>query len=303
MSIRVECTGCHAVLEVKDALAGQQGACPKCGGTIQVPGARTGTSAPSLTDATGPEMLAELRRRKKSAVLIVFDSPASGDYELSRQAGANVRCYSTADMDNQKMMQVLGEVGRMSQGQATSKGGVGLTPEGPTPFELKGDHVGSTLAAFKKKYDRTLGAGLQAPFCSDSFPGQANEQLNTEPWHYAAGIVHARIDLPSEGASPTVGGVETEKLIYQFVDSRLFRISALFDTDSFHHIRQALYEKYGPANEEQQDPMQFTWRNEVSTVELQRGSIRPKKPSMLHIVHTELFRLFQSRVPTRASDL
>lgn len=305
MPIRLECTGCRSILEVKDALAGKQGACPKCGAVIMVPAQGQPADGPRLlADATGAEMIETIHRRNKSAVLVVFETPEAGNYDLTDQAGANVRCYRTADMDDQQLMQVLSQLGQMSQGKSNARGGVGLASNDQLqPYACKGDPVGMSLDAFKQKYARDLGAGLKAPFCSDAFAGQANQALLSEPWHAKAGIVHARVDLPSENHSPTIAGVDTEILLYQFVDGRLFRITALFDTDSFHHIREALCDKQGPPADELRDPLGYVWENQVSRIELIRGTIRPKKPSMLHYIHRELFARFQTRTPTRTQDI
>src|SRR5262245_55596124 len=48
-----------------------------------------------LSQATAPDMMIEIARRKKSAVLVVFETPIGEGYELSRQPSANVRCYRT----------------------------------------------------------------------------------------------------------------------------------------------------------------------------------------------------------------
>jgi len=144
------------------------------------------------------EMVEELSRRKRSAVLVVFETPESESYELNQQPGADVHCYRTADMNDAQLMQVLQELGSMSQGQRTDKGGVGLGADGrPQPFELKGDRLGTSL----------------------------------------------------------------------------------------------------------EDPLRFIWRNKVSSIELVRGTIRPKRPSMLHFVHGELYQSFQGRAPSRSEDL
>lgn len=305
MTIRLECTGCKSILEVKDALAGKQGNCPKCGAVIVVPAANQQTAhGRLLAEATGAEMIETIHRRQKSAILVVFETPASGVYDLTAQSGANVRCYRTADMDDQQLMEVLAQLGQMSQGKTNAQGGVGLAvDEELQPFALKDDPVGMSLAQFKEKYARELGAGLKAPFCSDAFAGQANQALLSEPWHAKAGIVHARVDLPSENHSPTIAGVDTEILLYQFVDGLLFRITALFDTDSFHHIREALCDKHGPPSDELRDPLGYVWQNQVSRIEVIRGTIRPKRPSMLHFIHLELYARFQTRTPTRTQDL
>jgi hypothetical protein len=264
------------------------------------------TPAPSstpLSQALAPDIMAEIARRRKSAVLVVFETPIGDSYDISRQPGANVRCYRTGDMNDAQVMQVLGELGNMSQGQRNQKGGIGLTPEiDATPFELKGDRLGMALLDFKKKYLRNVG-GLTLPYTSESLAGQSNPTLWCEPWHASAGIVHARTELPSENNSPTVAGVKTELFLYHFVDSRLFRITALFDTEAFHVVRKALVDKQGQPTTEIKDPMELSWENAVSTIRLVRGTMRPKKLSTLLLIHHELQALAESRVPKRESDL
>jgi hypothetical protein len=207
-------------------------------------------------------------------------------------------------MDETRLRQVLTELGRMTQGQhASAQPLVADAEDAAQPFELKGDRLGLTLEAFKTKYARNLGGGMSAPFCSDDFPGQNLEALHAQAWHAAAGIVHARIDLPSEANSPTVAGVATEVLLYQFVDQQLFRITALFATESFHLMREALCVKYGQPTLTRENPVAYVWQNDVSYIELLRGTIRPKRPSMLHLVHKTLYQLFQSRAPSRSQDL
>jgi hypothetical protein len=332
--VRIECNGCHAVLQVRAEMAGQQGRCPKCGNVVTIlapppsdvldsipPGdtviSRTAPAplpelmrppqAPASTlplgQAMGADIVAEIARRKKSAVLLVFETPLDGSYDISAQPQANVRCFRTSDMNDAQLMQVLSELGKMTQGQPTVKGGVGLQ-SGPDelPFELKGDRLGITLRDFKTKYARALG-GIRLPYCSDSSPGQPNATLWSEPWHAAAGIVHGRVELPSENNSPTVAGVKTEIFLYHFVDGRLFRMTALFDTEAFHLVREAMVQKYGTPARESKDPMELRWENAASAMYLVRGTMRPKKLSSIVLTHHELQALADSRVPQRETDL
>lgn len=314
-TVRLQCGNCQAALQVRAELAGQQGKCPQCGAAVAVPAdaaAAADSAAMSsvnqagllpLGRATAVDMLAEVARRKKSAVMVVFETPADGDYRVGREPGANVRCYSSPDMSAEQMMEVLAEVGRMTRGAANAKGGVQLQGEGgPTPYELKGDRLGMTLDEFKAKYARRVGA-FQLPLCSDSSPGQVIEALRTEAWFDAAGLVNARVDLPSESNPPTVAGVKTELMLYQFVDGKLYRITVLFDTEAFHHVRQALIAKLGAATTERQDPVAHIWDNGVSAVKLLRGAMRPRKPSILHVVHHGLLKVAEGRTPQRSSDV
>jgi hypothetical protein len=257
----------------------------------------------SLGQASAPEMLAEIFRRKKSAVMVVFETPDSGSYELSRQPDANVRCYRTEDMSDVQLMQVLEHVGHMSQGKRNQKGGIGLQPDAEAiAFELKGDRLGMALDDFKAKYARRAGS-ITLPYTSESCPGQANASLWSEPWHVAAGLINARVELPSEGNSPTVAGVKTELMLYHFVDGRLFRITTLFDTEAFHLIREAIVAKHGAPTTEIKEPMELAWVNAVSTLRLVRGMMRPKKASMLVLVHHELQKAAEGRMPRRVDDL
>lgn len=320
--IRVQCTDCGTALQVRAEMAGQQGRCPKCGAMINIPSAATAESAtppsassPSLVlppvsatslplaQATAPDMIAEVQRRKKSAVMVVFETPADGAYELSKNAAANVRCYRTADMSDGQLMDVLAHLGRMSQGMRNQKGGIGLQPEGaPLAYELKGDRLGMTLAEFRAKHGRKVGS-MTLPYCSDACAGQANPNLWSEPWHVAAGLINGRVDLPSENNPPTIAGVRTELFLYHFVDERLFRMTALFDTEAFHLIHNALVQKQGPPTKENKERMEMTWENGVSTIKLTRGTMRPKKASTLFFIHNALQKSAECRAPQRASDL
>jgi hypothetical protein len=257
--------------------------------------------ATPLGQATAPDMLAEISRRKKSAVMVVFETPMDGSYELSQQPAANVRCYRTGDMTDEQLMEVLEQIGHMSQGKRNQKGGIGLRPETP-PYELKGDRLGMSLDDFKAKYARKVGS-FQLPYTSESCAGQANTSLRSEPWHVAAGLVNARVDLPSEGNPPTIAGVKTELMLYHFVDGLLYGITAYFDTEAFHIIRDALVAKYGTPTTEVKDPMELEWENPTSTVTLVRGMMRPKKASLLQLVHVELQEKAEARVPKRSADV
>jgi hypothetical protein len=250
-----------------------------------------------------PDMLAEIYRRKKSAVMVVFETPADSSYQISRQPEANARVYRTPEMSDAQVMEVLEQLGHMSQGMRNQKGGIGLQPEGaPPPFELKGDRLGMTLNEFKTKYARQAG-GIQLPYCSDSCPGQANPTLWCEPWHAAAGLVNGRVDLPTENNPPTIANVKTENFFYHFVDGKLFRMSVLFDTEAFHLVHEALIKKHGPPQRKFEDRMEIIWENGVSTIKLIRGMMRPKKASSLLYIHNQLQKIAEGRTPQRATDL
>ena len=92
-------------------------------------------------------------------------------------------------------------------------------------------------------------------------------------------------------------------LLYQFVDEQLFRISALFNTDHFPAISDALVKKYGQATSEKSNPRRLIWENLASTIELTIGTVRPKRPSTLHFIHTDLAKTAHSREPDQAADI
>ena len=73
-------------------------------------------------------------------------------------------------------------------------------------YELKGDRLCMSLDEFKHKYARSSEDGREKlPLCSDEAWGANKAALHVAPWHTQAGIIHARIDLPSENNPPTVG--------------------------------------------------------------------------------------------------
>ena len=303
MISETQCPACKASLRVSEELAGKQAKCPQCGASITVSGRPTST-ATLLAKASPDEIVNELSHRGRSAVLVLFDTPETGEYDLPTLAKAKVRVYSTSDMDDTKKLHALGSLGRIAAGIEQARSEVTAIAANAPVFEFKGDPLGMTLSDFKKKHARkTGGIGIMLPWCSSDSPGQTIEALLSEPWHARCGIVHARLDLPAENNPPTVAGVSAEPLIYQFLDGRLFRITAFFDTDSFHIVRKAVAEKHGEPTKESPDPMWFSWENGVSAVHLIRGAIRPKKPSELHYVHNPLFQQMQRRTPNMNDDL
>ncbi len=306
MPIQVECPGCNSVLQVSEELTGKKGKCPKCEAVVAIPGVDA-TNSPSsqrlLRDASPREMVAELFRRNKSAVLAHFDTPAASRYKLTELLDAKIDCIDTEDMDVDQLRQVLGDLSKLSESK--SKSAIDLNTENDQQlYELKGDQLGMSLADFQIKHARRVeGQSISLPWCSSASPGQNIADLLSEDWHTEAGIVHARLDLPLESDSPTIGGVETDLLLYQFVDDLLFRITAFFDTDSFHHIHQSVKNKYGPAHRETSEPRELIWSNPRSSIKLTRGTIRPKAASMLHFIHTELMQVADTRQPSRIDDI
>jgi hypothetical protein len=303
MPIQIECPGCKATIQVPDEAAGKQGKCMQCGQRVTVPGGKTmlGSISPPLFEATPESMVRELHSRDQSALLLVFPTPKDGSYDLANVAQADLKCIATEDINQARFSDLAGSFARRfaprKKGQPTP-----LTPE-EMLYQLKGDRLGMTLEDFKQKYGRHVEGGYKLPLCSDTAFGANKASLHSEPWHREAGIIHARVDLPAENNSPTVAGIRTELLLYQFVDGKLFRIAAKFPTDQFHVVHEAAIKKYGPATRETQKPRQIVWENPLAWVALTRGTVHPRESSMLELVHRELHELASSRTPTAAADI
>jgi hypothetical protein len=328
MFLRIECPGCKAVLQVEEALAGKQGKCIHCGHKIIVP-TQSGPAlsvpvpppppVPFLTEATPEAMMRELHERRKSAILLVFEPTLEGSYDLADIPDAKLKCVATEDINMERFAQLVGSFENRfiaKRPAAKPEGGVpGPEPsvigklsgpaQGPDePYELKGDALGMSLADFKSKYARFTPDGRQdLPICSDmpGFIGKAD--LHGEAWHRKANIIHSRVDNPLEDNSPTVAGVKTDLLLYQFVDGKLFRISALFATDLFHMVNEAVVNKFGPPSRETKQPRELIWDNNVSRIVLTRGTVHPRTASSLHLIHKELLAAAESRMPKASHDI
>ena len=305
MTIQFQCSGCQATLQVKDELAGKEGKCPHCGTNVLIPSGQSSgvmLDATFLNEATTSDMLRELRRRKQSAVLVVFNTPASGSYEQSSLLSGGVRCVGTDDMQDAQLRKVLEEVLHLSVGKNSSTADSPVAGDGL--YDFKGDKVGMGLEEFKRKHSRKVEwQNVDLPWCSDRSRGQRIEALLSEEWHAEAGIVHARIELPYEQRRPTIAGVPTDLLLYQFVDEQLARISLKFDTDSSHIVRDALTKKYGAPTSQKENPKQIIWSSTKSAIQLLPGRIYPPEPSWLHVVHSELQQLMDEREPKHTDDL
>lgn len=327
MPLQIECPGCKNILHVPDELAGKQGKCIHCGHRLVVPlkpgmpavsvpvppmpaatpaslpsSANSGSLSTSLFEATPEAMVRELFRRQQSAMLLVFPQPSDGAYDLSSVPDAELKCIATEDINQSRFGQLVAGFIQRFAPRKKAQSVPGQTVE-EMLFELKGDRLGMTLEEFKQKYERSGEGGVRLPLCSDTAWGANKASLRAEPWHQRAGIINARIDLPAEDNSPTVAGVKTELLLYQFVDGKLFRMAALVPTDRFHLISEAAIKKYGPVTRETQKPRQLVWENPISYVSLTRGTVHPPEPSVLELVHRQLHQLAESRTPTAAADI
>ncbi len=278
----------------------------QCGHRLTVPGGKpsggSGGISPLLFEATPESMVRELHSRQQSALLLLFPTPADGCYDLAKVADADLKCIATEDINQPRFAELVDSFIKRFAPRRKSGTGRGQSAEDML-YQLKGDRLGMSLDEFKQKYFRQLEGGHKLPICSDTAFGADKASLHSEPWHRQAGIVHARVDLPAENNSPTVAGVKTELLLYQFVDGKLFRISASFPTDQFHMVSEAAVKKYGAAAKETNKPRQLVWENPLAWVALTRGSVHPRESSVLELVHRQLHEVASSRAPTGAADI
>jgi hypothetical protein len=307
MAIHLACPGCKALLQVDDSLAGKQGKCIHCGHRITVPGgaakpAAAGPISQGIFEATPEAMIRELASRGQTAALFLFSPSPEGSYDLADVPDSDLKCIVTDDINAQKFAQFAASVSKRFGPRKKGSPSSG-SMAGQMLYELKGDRLGMSFDEFKQKYARESQGGREKlPLSSDDAWGPNRAALHVEPWHKAAGIVHARIDLPAENDSPTVAGVKTELLLYHFIDNRLFRISAFFPTDQFHVVSDAAGTKYGLATKESQNPRQLLWENSLASVVLSRGMVHPPTPSTLVLIYKPLAELAESRAPKGAGD-
>jgi hypothetical protein len=317
MPIQIECPGCKALIQVADELAGKQGKCIQCGTKLIVPGRAGGAAvavpstnpspsssfsgglSPTLFEATPESMMRELYRRQHSALLLLLPVPPDGNYDLANVPDADLKCIATEDINQARFLQLVASFAKRFAPR--KKAGAASVAE--LLYELKGDKLGMSLDDFKQKYARSGEGGIKLPLCSDTAWGANKATLHSEPWHRQANIICARVDLPVEDNSPTVAGVKTELLLYQFVDGKLFRIAAFLPTDQFHVVSEAAIKKFGPVTREVQKPRQLYWENPAASVVLTRGSVHPREPSILELTHRQLAELAASRTPTAAADI
>ena len=90
-------------------------------------------------------------------------------------------------------------------------------------------------------------------------------------------------------------------LLEELVPQRV--ITAFLPTDQFDVISEAAIKKFGPVTRQTTHPRQLIWENPVASVVLTRGSVHPREPSVLELVHKQLAELASSRAPTSAADI
>lgn len=312
MKIEVQCDGCKSTIRVRKELAGRSGSCAKCGSTINIPKLPGGESFSELKtrrleDATPEEMVLELRRRRQRAILTLLDgtgqtTPQSSDLSSSPLGSAPVS-LGADQIDPELLVELYGKLRESAERQVVAKG-VEESEDDEEVFDLKGNKLGMSLADFKAKHARRVpGLDQPLPWCSDEAPGQRIGDLFAEPWHFDAGIVHARTEHPSEETSPTIAGVDADLILYQFIDGQLFQITAFFPNDGYHLVAEALSSKFGKPLKESLTPRKKHWWSMSSSIDLSFGAIDPPQPAMVSFYHDRLRKLAGQRTPGRSDDL
>lgn len=265
--------------------------------------AEMGSDEVPVSKATPRQIIDALDERGIAAILIMV--PWDDVTDFSNLQGLEVSLSYSDTMSKADYESLIFETARNIKLAAneTNKGGVSAD----TPFELKGDVLGMTLQEFKAKHHRSVPSRFTfAPWCSDSQPGEDIPELMVEAFFSSAGLVNCRLDFPYEveegNAAPTVAGVPTERLLYQFVDERLWQITATFDPSVTTNVHDALVAKYGEPNARKGQIC--LWNNNVSAICLREGkkTKRESNPTMVLIYHHELQALADSRMPGPAVD-
>jgi len=227
-------------------------------------------------------MVRELHRRQHSAILLIF--PAFGRRQLRplECADAELKCIATEDINQARFAQV---VRRFCQAIRAAKkepirrqlGHRGRCPA-TSSTSSRGDRLGISLEEFKGKYNRSGEGGQRLPICSDTAWAPNKASLESETWHQAAKIIHARIDLPTENNSPPLPR-QNRVAALPLHRRQAFRITAKLPTDQFHLVSEAAVKKYGPVTRETQKPRQLIWENPLASVVLTRGNGAPARAS------------------------
>ena len=310
MPIRVRCQACGATLTIPEEFAGKKAQCGSCSAPFRVPSLTVAPQAPTrryLDNASIEEMLAELHKRGVAGVLAIVDvhqydlGTLAELIESGRELARGVNLSSTEQLSADQLRDFITALGGFANQQAA--------PQGQTaddayyePFDFKGDKLGMSLGEFKQKYARQVpGTNLIAPFCSDKATGFRVKELLSEAWHTAAGIIHARLEYPSEERPSTIAGAEADLVLYQFLDGRLFQVSAWFAAQHFPNVASALRRKYGPPETEGSNPTHLAWKRIASSLEVTGGRISPAEPATFRIYFDDLVAEATSREP-RSTD-
>lgn len=256
-----------------------------------------------LCDATPQAMIQELYRRGKSAVLSYANLTAAGPGSTANLGDTRIRCVVTDDVDQSELGNFFRRLAALADKQRVARVAVQVD-DADDLFELKGDRLGMSLDDFCRKYQQPATNGRRRlPWLNTDTPGKRVPELLAPAWYAEAGIVCARTSVPGVDEPVTIAGVDTDAVIYQFVDGRLFQIMALFGTEAFHVIHQALVRKYGECISQNEAPRQLLWWTLSASIELTFGRLVPREPARLRIWHDTMLREAESREPSRHTDI
>jgi len=187
-------------------------------------------------------------------------------------------------------------------------------PDDASPLaKFKGDTLGvTTLDEFKKRHHRKISEHKTAPQLSTNMHRDALASIFAKPWHAEANIVTARIAFPFEqeadpftgerfmaidGNHITVAGIPLIELVHEFIDGRLYMITALLPQSGYDAVRLAFSKRYSDDTnrDDARNHDVETWETDDCVLILQR--IADEETSCFLLYHRELFALAESRNP------
>jgi hypothetical protein len=169
------------------------------------------------------------------------------------------------------------------------------------PYDLKGDRLGTSLEDFKAKYHHSIsGDTRQAPFCTDKENGLTECQIY---WPF---------EKLQRNAVETIANAPAD-LMFQFVDGKLWEISAVFNQKDFETAKKAFIEKLGdPKSNESKvyenafgatfSGLILGWDNGTSTILLVERN-QNLNTSSIQMDHTALAAIAKARLPKPKSDI
>ena len=307
-------------LPLAPEITGKLLTCEECGASLNETLKKALSGSPLLAQASVEQIVAELSRRGQHALLTLLSSAelsSAEDVDLLHEAmlsggtpKLSVRHLSTDGLSEIECQELLTKLCQPVSDSITTTA-ANNSPTKPSAqiqeeenFSFKGDPIGMKLSEFKMRHERTApGRRRRMPWCSDETPNAKIPELLYEPALSHLGIVHARIDLPEENNSPTVGGGATQAVIYQFIDGLLFQVTGFFEVEDFPKVAQAIRDKYGAPDSEEQSPLRLQWWQGDSTLEIKCGLVHPREPSVFRCYHDDLLTVASERHPHAADDL
>jgi hypothetical protein len=178
------------------------------------------------------------------------------------------------------------------------------------PYDLKGDRLGMSLGDFRDKHHRNVGDvdvkgkyhedAHQAPFCEDKGNGLTECQIYF-PFEKAEGK-----------AAETIANAPAD-LMFEFVDGKLWGISAVFKQADFETVKKGFTEKFGDPKSSESKMYQnafgatfsgqiLGWNNGTSTILLIERN-RNLNTSSVQMEHTALAAIAKARTSKSKPDM